>query len=270
MPKNELTPPKEDPIQVAENYDRTITIPGAYTAFRDAVVANAAEISAITYPDPAGLKVGTAALTECVDIIKTVEKVEADHREPVNKWLKDIRKKRDDFLASVMTQKERLTGIINHYRRKEIDEQQRQEREAMRLKREAEEAVRKAEQDAANAKTEEAKLDAELAAETAKEQVQAAEMSLMAPKDTPKGLVTRVRFDFEIIDWRKFISTSPEVWTWDKENEVAKIDRRGLLKLLNADDENPWKECLPIPEQDSATHDDLGIRIFKGISIYTR
>lgn len=269
MPKTNPTPPKEEPIQVAETYDRTITIPGAYTQYRDAVVANAAEIAAVTYPDAEQLKVAVDAMAGLKDIIKTVEDVEEQHRKPVNKWLKDIRKMRDDFLATVTQQHLRLTGLVNHYRKKELEAEAERQREAEKLKREAEKKAQKAAEEAAKAATEDERLNAELEAESAKQEIEEAEVALMAPTNTPKGLTTRVRFDFEITDWQKFIAVAPGLWRWMKDDELLKIDRARLVKELNADDYNESKEWLPPETQDSVTH-TIGIRVFKSVSTFTR
>lgn len=280
-----MQPPSIDPLIVSEPLKSTVSIPETYTEYRDATITEARKITAVTYPDDEQLSIAVASLRDLTGIEKQVNDVEEGIRKPVNKWLKDVRLIRDTFLDSVIREKVRLTGLVNSFQTKSREAQQLRDREAKQL-------AEKSAKDAADAQREIARLeeersreetfksrsaeqmeklendllDAQLRQETAALSAQNAEATLATPTNTPKGLTTRVRYDFEIV--APFMATRcKSLWIWHKDTESLKFDRSGFLKSLNAEGGHP---LLPEDGQQTVTHSDHGIRIFLDTRINVR
>lgn len=276
--------PNEEPLIVSEPLKSTVSIPETYTQYRDEAIAGAKTITEVAYPNDAQLSIAVASLRELTGIEKQVGEVEESHRKPVNAWLKMLRRTRDEFLDGVIREKVRLTGLVNHFQTKA--------REAQLLRdKEAAQAVAKAQKDAADAQheierqqqlaasaktdkareaAEDALLAAQLQQETAALSAQNAEAALATPTNTPKGLVTKVRYDFEIIGPMSCITNFSSCWLWHRETETFKFDRAGFLKQLNAETKNATHELLPDEGEQSVTHQANGLRIFLDIRTSTR
>lgn len=271
--------PTVEPLIVSSSEESTVSIPQTYTEYRDAAIANAAEIAAVTYPNEEAFQVVVDTLRPLSEIRKQVTDMEEKLRKPKNKWLKDIRAMRDAFLAATEAPFNRLTGYINHYQGKRKEEDAARERKALadkaaadRLAEQAERDRIAAEQEAAKASTPEAKeaaeeklLEAELAKEEAALVTQSAEAALAVPTNNPKGLTTRVRYDFEIVNYKAFFESEPVFWMWKKDDEAIKLDRAALLKELK-DDGGAWADRRPAEGQQSVTHPKIGIRVFRDVS----
>ncbi len=277
--------PTIDPLIVSEPLKSTVSIPETYTQYRDATIAEAKLITEVVYPNDDQLTVAVASLRELTGIEKQVNDVEESIRKPVNKWLKDVRAIRDEFLASVLKEKVRLTGLVNHFQVKAREAQQLRDREAKA-------AADKAAKDAADAQREierqqqlalaaktakareaaqEALLEAQLKQETAALSAQNAEATLATPTNTPKGMTTRVRYDFEITNPMQAIEEVSNYWTWKKEEESWKFERATFLKALNREPaDSAIAAMLPEDGQQSVTLPKWGLRIFLDTRVSVR
>lgn len=285
------------------------TTTAEFEAVRDKALEFAATVTQVKDAEGTELATAVAVLKELKGIIDEVNDLEEAKRKPVNKWLKDIRAFRDELLAKVICERERITGLVNNYQRKQLEDQRERERVAQaerdKAQREAEAAQRKIEQlNNAEITTRdgllirngeviqlpevdevarkrgftcaermvshlEAKmLDAILAAEEAALNVQSASLELSAPTNTPRGLTTRARYDFEIVSPLALAEHRPNLWVWKKEDEVLKFDRAGFIKALN--NEAVPHPLLPDEQTQSIAHMTLGIRIYKSVSTHVR
>lgn len=267
------TKPKDAPLILSAPMDAEVSIPDSYTDYAAAVVLEAAQLKEVKYGDADRLTLAVSHLKELKSIIKEVEDTEEALRKPINAWLKKVRSVRDTFLAAVTREHLRITGIVNNYQRKALDEKEAREREARAAQAKAEYDARKAEEALSLATSEDAILDAQLALESATLQQEQASAQLAVPTDTPKGLTTKVRFDFEILYAHLCAEKLPGLWMAHDGNETLKMDRAGFLKQLNAasDATAPARlQLLPREGQQTITHTDLGIRIFRDVSVHTR
>lgn len=291
--------PLEEPIIVSEPLKSVATIPSSYTSYRDACVAESKLVEKVTYPDDKGLALVVENMQSIKGIITTVEDVEEAARKPVNAWLKDIRKKRDNFLAPLIEELDRVGKIVTSYRTLEIEDRKQKDRAAREVaakaEREAADAQRKieeqerelararaqlaseeltknqrAEAEAKRKEAEEKLLDAELAAESAAITSHKSSLAINAPTNIPKGLTTRVRYDFEVTVPLTFAAKKPELWTWHPGTETLKLERAVLLKLLNSEAANEMHSLLPQETQQSIVHSALGIRVYVSISTHVR
>lgn len=266
-----MNAPTEEPLIVSAPLESTVTIPDSYTEYRNNVLAGAATVLPFAYPNDDALTHAVTILGGLSTIGKQVEKTEAAIREPVNAWLKQVRGIRDTFLAPVITETQRVSKIIAAYQAAEREVARLRDREAQKAiedaARKAQEAAREIEQ----AKTAEAKLAAELKAESAELAQTQAQATLATPANTPKGLVTRVRYDFEIILPFHFLAAMPEFWAWKKSDETITLKRSDLLKELNKD--QPLVNIAMLLPDDGVTsvmHAGKGIRVFLDTRVSAR
>lgn len=94
--------------------------------------------------------------------------------------------------------------------------------------------------------------------------------AIVAPSNTPVGLATRVAFDFEVIDPRKFISKKPDLFVWKAGEEAFHLNRSGLKKALNSDIPNDYTGWLPPEGTESVVMSDYGIRIYVSVKTNVR
>lgn len=250
---------------------------------RDKALEFSATITQVKDAEGNELATAVSALKELKGIIDEVNDLEEAKRKPVNKWLKDIRAFRDELLVKVIRERERITGLVNAYQRKQLEDQRAREQEAQRerdrAQREAEEAQRKIEEQQRKLASEElskkqrAAAEAEmmkqqLVAEEAALNVQSATLELSAPTNTPRGLSTRVRYDFEIVKPLALAEHRPGLWIWKPGEEVLKFDRAGFLKALN--NEATPHQLLPPEDVQSIVHSTLGIRVYRDVSSHVR
>lgn len=269
--------PKENALVTGDFSEKTIAIPMTWTETRDAILVEASKIEIGGSQEWLQSTVDTLReLKQMADIVNDMEEAE---RKPHNAYLKKLRAARDSFLAGVLKEKDRLVGMVNNFQRKAFEDQQAKDREAKRI---ADAAV-KAQADAnaeaerqrkllelANpeekAEIEDAMLDAELAAEEAELTQQSAAMELAIPTNKPRGLTTRVKYDFEITNWLNLAKHAHLLFIYHKPTETIKFNRAGLLKELNKDTGHEW---LPEDTQQSVNH-TFGLRVFVSVKTNLR
>lgn len=282
-----------DIITLSEPIKATAIIQQSSTEHRDDVISVAKVITTVSTQDE--LEIAVGSLKELAAITKETELARKSIKAPILAIGKQIDGIAEAFTAPVEKEKLRITGLVNSYQRKQLEEQQAAERKAReeqaKAERESAEARRKIEEQereierqrllAESAKTAKARaaaeqakataeaklLDAELDAEDATLAQQSAQMELTAPTSNPKGLTTRVRYDFEILNPIHFVAHAPLSWTWNKDTETLKFDRAGFLKVLN-NEQHPHP-LLPEETQQQVIH-SFGIRIFKSVSVHVR
>lgn len=270
---------------VSAPLDQTVSIPQEAITLRDETVAASKKITEVKFPNDQQLEIAVAALKEITGIEKQVNEKEEEYRKPHNKWLKDIRAMRDGFLAPVAAEKKRLSDLINVFQsdadkekrardRKALDDQRAAQAAADAAQRAADsaaKAIADAKDATAKAKAEADLIKAQLAQERADLLNSSAEQQLSIPTNTPRGLVTRSRFDFEILNPGASIATAFELWIWHKDTETLKFDRAGFLKALNADSPSTViLAMLPEETQQSVTLPKIGIRVFRDVRVSTR
>lgn len=219
------------------------------------------------------LETAVKTLKELNGILKETDAARKTEKAPVIALGKVIDNIADEFKSPVEKEKDRLSGLVNHFTKLQLREKQEHEAQALLAQRAAEEQARKAQEaiDAAARKIEEAKtakdraaaqkaqLAAELAQETANLNIQAAQDQLSLPTNTPKGLVIKTRWNFQIVTPDTFRTQAPGwCFTFHADTEAYKIDRTGILKALNAESGHSW-----LPQTgETITHANIGIRIF--------
>lgn len=272
---------KLEPISTGEPFNGTVTTPDTALTQRDKLTADSSKLTAITTEEEQ--ETGVAYLRDVNTMLSITEKSRKEHKQPF--W--DFGKMIDDFAArfSAPLEKEklRLSGLVNHFQRKQLEAknaaEEKARREAAEAQRQADAAaaeIRKQEAAALAATTAKARqqaaaalLTAQLAAEEAAMTSQAATTVLAAPTNTPKGLVTKVSYNFEITNPFEFIKSaylSTTFLKWKAEDETLKVDRAAILKCLNHKAGHAW---LPPEGQDSITH-PFGIRAYRDISTHVR
>lgn len=272
---------KLEPISTGEPFNGTVTTPDTALTQRDNLTAASKTLTAITTEEEQ--EAGVAYLRDVNAMLKITEDSRKKHKEPF--W--DFGKMIDAFAAKfsepLEKEKNRLSGLVNHFQRKQLEEKQAAERkareEAAAAQRQAEAAaaeIRKQAAAALAATTAKGKqaaanklLAAQLAAEEAAMNTQAATVVLAAPTNTPKGLVTKVSYNFEITNPFEFIKHSYLSTTflkWKAEDETLKVDRQAIIKALNHETGHAW---LPPEGQDSITH-PFGIRVFVSVATHVR
>lgn len=236
---------------------------------RDSILALAKPITEVRTHEQ--LELAVKVLSDLAKITKETETARKAIKEPVLALGKAIDKVAADHVASVERESNRLKGYVNHFQTLQLREKEERERKA---REDAAEATRKAAeaQKAIDAATDEdSKLDAQLALESASLAAQNAEQQLSVPTNTPRGMTTRVRYDFEIVAALNCIKALPEFWTWKKDDEAFKFERAVFLKALNKDGpESNIAALLPEEQIQTVTHAASGIRIFRDVSVSVR
>lgn len=173
----------------------------------------------------------------------------------------------EDFLKA----KKRVSEMVNHYQTLQLREKEERERKARFDLELAQRTLAIAQRQAEMLTNKEDKLDAQLLAESASLKIANASAQLSVPTNTPRGMSTRVRYDFEIISAINCISKLPEFWTWKKEEEYFKFERAVFLKALNKDEpEANIAALLPDEQVQTVNHPAFGIRIFRDVSVSVR
>lgn len=227
------------------------------------------------------LEQAVKAMKELATITKETENARKTVKAPVLELGKKIDTVAQNFLDPVEKEMTRIQSLTTAYQVQQLREKEERDRKAREEQAKAEAAAREAEQarvaaekaiaDAKNAKdraaAEAAKEAAELAAETAALKSEVAQEQLSIPTNTPKGMQTRVRWDFEIVDHQAFRLFAPEN-CFAYKDECYKIDRAGILKALNHDSaEHLWPPAEGCSE---ITHKTQGIRIFRDTRTHVR
>lgn len=258
---------KLEPIDAGEAFSGTVTTPETALTQRDALTEASATLTAIANQEE--LETGVAYLRDVGEMLKITEKSRKEHKQPFWDFGVMIDAFAAKFSAPLEKEKNRLSGLVNHYQRQQLEDKRiadaKAAKEAADAKRAAEEAA-KAIADAEKKNDAGALLEAQLQLEEAAMTAKAASTVLAAPTNTPKGLVTKVRYDFQITDPLKFVAAAHRFIKFQDDNETLKVDRTAILKAINHDTDPTW---LPPEGQDSITH-PFGIRIFRDIKSHVR
>lgn len=260
---------KLEPISIGEPFSGTVTTPDTALTQRDALTAASAKLTAITTEEQQ--ETGVAYLRDVNTMLKITEDSRKKHKEPFWNFGKMIDDFAAKFSAPLEKEKLRLSGLVNHFQRKQLEAKSAAEAKARAdesaAKREAE-AAAKAIADAEKKGDVGALLDAQLKAEEAAMTAQAATAVLTTPTNTPKGLVTKVTYNFQITNPFLFANDKlgTTFWRWKAEDETLKVDRQAILKALNHESGHAW---LPPEGQDSITH-PFGIRIYRDVATHVR
>jgi hypothetical protein len=272
-------------MNIIETLTATEPFTGTVRHLENALTQRAAIIEAsrgIKVTSQDGLEMAVKALQEIAGMLKVNEASRVKEKKPHLDYGKAVDKFAADFAEPLEKEKARLSGEVNHWQRKQLEEQQKREREAAEEQRKAQQAAAKAEEDARKAqeaidkaktdvgkkKAADALLEAQLAQEEAAMTQQAVETQLVQPTNTPRGLSTRVRYDFEITNWITLVAKKPDLWVWHPGTETLKFDRAGFLKALNS--ETIPHPLLPKETQQSVVHSVLGLRIYSDVRTHVR
>lgn len=192
------------------------------------------------------LTVAVAALRELKSISKGIEMARKAVKSPVIDLGKKIDTIAHDFLREIDKSENVIQGMVNHYQRKQLEGKRAEEE---KLVREQAEAVRLREQA-------EKESDASKRAELERKATDAemsAEVSQPLAIAQPRGLVTRERVDFHIVDPILFVQGYPDFWkrasNGAHENEVLKLDRLKVLEELNREDGKGLFHRTSFPEE---------------------
>lgn len=254
------------PIILSQEIASVPSAPQSSVDHRNEILALCAPITEVRTHEQ--LEAAVKVLASLAGIAKETELARKTVKEPVLALGKAIDKVAADFVASVEKERNRITGLANHYQQLQLREKEERERKARadaeKAQREAEEAKRQIEA----ATNEDDKLDAQLRAESASLAAQNAQQQLSIPTNTPRGMTTRVRYDFEMIDWKAAYDHHPAayLWEWIKDEECLNFNRKNFLKEINTfDTQQGW-----IPKDGMDSHVVYGIRIFRDVSVSVR
>lgn len=255
--------------------------PDAFTLKKDAIEASK-KIKRVTTEEEQ--QVAVVAMRALKGIRTGMETTRKAVKAPVIELGKKIDTVAADFMQEPDKEEARLQGLINHYQKQVLaeqrKEQERLEHEAQ-VARDLEEAARKKREEADAAINEE---DRNKAAAEAKElenksfeATMASELNAGQPIVTTKlkGLVVKVRLNFEIEDAHVFMQGYPEFWTWHAETETLKLKRREILEELNREDGKGRFHMTRFPEElpaekGSALVRPAGMRVFEDLKSHVR
>ncbi len=208
---------------------------------RESAIALAAPIQSVTNDQE--LVAAVAALRELKRIRSGMEATRKAVKAPVLELGKAIDAKAADFIEDVLKQEGRLTGMVNHFERKQRDQAR---ADAERLEREKAEALalqKKADEekdpDKKQAFTDQA-FDKQMEADAA-----AGTIAL----SQPRGLVVREKVNFRIKDPIVFVQAYPQFFKWNADNESLKLDRMRVLDELNREDRKGVFHMTHFPEE---------------------
>lgn len=260
---------KLEPISTGEPFAGTVTTPETALTQRDQLTSESAKLTAITTEEEQ--ETGVAYLRSVNEMLKVTEISRTQNKQPFLDFGRKIDLFARLFSEPLEKEKNRLSGLVNHFQRRQLEAKQAAESKARREQEEAArvaEAAAKAIADAEKKGDAGALLDAQLKAEEAALTVQAASAVLAAPTNTPRGLVTKVSYDFQITEPFRLINLLDARVFWKKQddNETIKLDRSAILKSLNHESGHAW---LPPEGQDSITH-PFGIRVYVSVKSHVR
>lgn len=258
-----------DLLTISEPIRGTVSAPQSSIAHRDEILTESKKVTQVN--NASELEQAVESMRHLAGIAKETEAARKTVKAPVLQLGKTIDTVADTFIAPVKKEQDRICEIVNAYQRAERDRQILRDRDAReateRLEREAREAQRKIEE----AKTPELKLCAQLDAEEIGLARQAAAMELTVPTNTPKGLSTRVGYDFQMLNLKVFIAAFPIFAKVADDQESLKLDRAGLKKELNSDDPKFGVHNL-LPDEKNG-HTEMtghGIRVFLDVKTQVR
>lgn len=254
------------PIILSQEISSVPSIVTSSTQHRDGILALAAPIKEVKSQEQ--LETAVKVLAELAAIAKETESARKTIKEPVLKLGKQIDAIAADHVAKVEKETLRLKGLVNHWQTLQLREKEERERKALADQREAQRIAEEAQRKIEAATNEDAKLDAQLELERAKLAETSAEQQLSIPTNTPRGMTTRVRFDFQITDAVRSFGNDlvGTYWSAKEENETLKFDRAGFLKFLNSEAGRDWTP----KEGEKEVNFACGIRIFRDVSVSVR
>lgn len=279
---NEPTITSSPPLLLATADLGTVTLDKSALRKRNDITAITATISQVTTPDE--LERATKGLGLVSKFLKAAEDDANTIKRPRKAWMDNLRDFMADFISPAEKEKQRLTGLINHYQRVKLEEADARTREEARekadnLKRqeEAQQEQRKLMDELTKAKTAKARQDLE--AKLIEMQMKAEDIALDLQAEPskaieiakPGNLTVRVRLDFKITNPHAFIESYPEFWKWNEETETFKLDRRKFLEELNKPAPNTF-QWLKFPEEQpiDGIPKPCGCNVFKDVSSFTR
>lgn len=187
-----------------------------------------------------------------------------------------------NFMAEIEKQYGRLSGLINHYQRKEAQKKaeaqdviQSQENLAQELKAKAARIRGNMQVEVNNGKREAMRIEAERLEKEAFDLEMTTELTVVPGVEKPKGLVVRNRINFQVLDAIVFCQAWPNYWKWHPETETLKLDRMKILDELNREDGKGEFHMTRFPEELSKTEDrrlvqPAGLRVFEETKSHIR
>lgn len=242
--------------------------PDAYELKRAAIEA-ARPVARVENPEQQ--LVAVAALAKLREVLKGMESTRKTVKAPVLDLGRKIDKIAHDFTEDLERQAGRISGMINHYQRKQAREQAEKTHEIEREVATAAELREKAAVLSASGKSEEAgKLEAQ-----AFDLEMKSEVTLVPVIEKPQGLVVRNRINFQVLDPIVFAQAWPSYWKWHEDTETLKLDRMKVLDALNAPASNSDFHRTRFPEELSQTADrrlvqPAGLRVYEETKAHIR
>jgi hypothetical protein len=214
--------------------------------FRDGLVAHSRTLGQVVDGETAKA-VGTIG-SQLQSAIRDTEKLEAELRDPVNKWLKLLRSFRDDYIAPLVAEKDRHARSYAAFQAEEQarirhEEELRQaairkaDEEAAQARRAAEDAARKMNDEAELAKA----LEAEQRANEAKAAVRAAIVSTPAPAQKASGARATMKVRWEITDEAALFNVMPQ---WFRLEPRRNIINDSVSKDTKLPGLKVWEEAV--------------------------
>ena len=223
-----------------------------------------------------------AALRQLKEIRTGMEATRKAVKAPVLELGRKIDTAAADFMEDCDKEEGRLSGLINHFQRKQLELKREEDEKINQQAKHAEELVVQAQELRHKAVFEE-----DLAARTAMvERADAmegqaldakltAEIAVIPEPVKAKGLVVRNRINFQVLDAIVFCQGYPQFWKWNKDTESLKLDRMGILDELNREDGKGLFHHTRFPEELSKTDDTrlvqpAGLRVYEETKAHLR
>jgi hypothetical protein len=188
-----------------------------------------------------------------------------------------------NYVEEIERQYGRLSGMINHYQRKQLAIQG-EERDKIESSQTLAAQLRgKAAKLRENAATMFKDSAPQKLAITQAEQMEReafdlemnTELALIPAIEKPKGLVVKNRINFQVTDAIVFAQAWPQFWKWHEDTETLKLDRMRILDELNREDQRGLFHMTRFPEELSQTEDrrlvqPAGLRVYEEIKSHVR
>lgn len=251
-------------------------IPSFWEAKRFALDA-AAKITSVT--SESELHIAVDALRALRELSKGMENGRKFAKAPILELGKKIDSTASVALVGVEKAENLITGLINHFQRKQFEaqraEEERSRREQAEAQRLVDEAKRKREE-AERVNSEALKQEAAKLEEKALDATMATELTGAAVViQKPKGLVVKSRLNFQVLDAIIFCQAYPQFFSWNAETEVLKLKRREILEELNREDGKGIFHATKFPEElpdakGSRVVKPIGLRVFEETKSHVR
>jgi hypothetical protein len=249
-------------------------------ALKKAALEAARPVARVETPEQQATAV--EALRKLKEVRSGIEQSRKAVKAPVLELGRKIDEIARNYVEEIEKQYGRLSGLINHYQRKllqeqneEVDKLKSQEtlvtqlrEKAAKLRATAMQASSKShaiawfrEADELEAKAFDLEMKTELVA--------------VSELDKPKGLVVRNRINFQVLDAIVFAQAWPKYWKWNPETETLKLDRMRILDELNREDGRGEFHMTRFPEELSQVEDrrlvqPAGLRVYEETKAHVR